>query len=85
MVHIVRPIDIISHSDGKHYTSLRAYEKSLDAKGQYIMEDRHYRQLSEKLQDEAHSAPRSKAPEYNHVHIDFNNGSVEKSLRNLDE
>lgn len=85
MVFIRKSIDVISPSDGKRYTSITQYEKSLESKGQYIMEDKSYRHLKERLNDEIRSAPAAQKEAYNHVHIDINNGRVEKSVRNLDE
>jgi hypothetical protein len=82
MVHIRRPIDLVSHSDGKRYTSLREYEKSLEDRGQYIMSDREFRETREKLLDEAHSQPK-KRETHNHVHIDIANDRIEKSTRDL--
>ena len=83
MVFISKSIDVISPVDGKRYTSLRDYERSLESKGQYIMEDKTYRQLKEKLNDEIHSAPQKKE-ELNHVHIDIANGRIVTSKRDLD-
>lgn len=81
MVHIIRPIDIISHSDSKHYTSMKKYEKSLHDKGQHIMSDREYKQIREKLLDTQGHREKPK-PAHNHVHIDFNNGRIETSVKN---
>lgn len=83
MAFIRKSIDIVSPADGLQYTSITQYEKALDSKGQHIMEDKAYRQLREKLNDEMRSAP-PKKEEHNHVHIDFANGRVEKSRRDLD-
>lgn len=82
MVFIRKSIDIVSPSDGKHYTDVRKYEKSLDQKGQQVMTDREYRHLREKLRDESASKPRPKE-EFNHVHIDLANDRVIKSKRDL--
>lgn len=79
MVFVRKSIDIISPSDGKHYTSITQYEKSLDKRGQHIMSDREYKTLSERCYDESKSAPKTKPVEHNHIHIDFANGRVEKS------
>jgi len=84
MAFIRKSIDVVSPSDGQHYTSITQYEKSLDRRGQHIMEDKSYRQLSEKLKDEMRSAPKKKE-EHNHVHIDFANGRIEKSKRDLND
>lgn len=82
MAHIRKSIDIISPSDGKRYTSIAKYEKSLDSKGQYIMEEKTFNRLRERLIDEGNSVHKSK-PEYNHVHIDLNNGRTEISKREI--
>lgn len=82
MVAYIRPIDIISHSDGKRYTSMRQYERSLESKGQYIMEDRTYRQMREQLSDNVNSAP-VKKEEFNHVHIDLANDRIIKSVKDV--
>lgn len=79
MVYIIRPIDIISHSDNKHYTSMKKYEKSLDDKGQHIMSDREYKQLREKVLDTEGKREKPK-PMHNHIHIDVNNGRFETSI-----
>jgi len=82
MAFIRRSIDIISPSDGRHYTSITQYEKSLDIKGQHILSDREYRDMKDRTLDQAHSAPQKKE-DFNHVHIDFNNGRIEKSKKDL--
>lgn len=82
MAHIRKSIDIISPSDGKRYTSISKYEKSLDSKGQYVMEEKAYNRLREKLMDESRSTNKNK-PIPNHVHIDLNNGRTEISERDL--
>ena len=79
MVNVIKGIDVVSHADGMHYTSLRQYEKSLESKGNYIMEDKQYKQLKEKIQDESRT-PKKKPEEYNHVHIDLANDRVIKSF-----
>jgi hypothetical protein len=82
MVFIRKSIDIVSPSDGKHYSSITQYERSLESKGQYIMEDKKYKELRQQLQDKD-SKPHAKNPEHNHVHIDFANGRIEKSKKDL--
>ena len=82
MVFIRKSIDIISPSDGKRYTDVTKYEKSLDKKGQYVMSDGEYKRMREKIRDEAASKPKSKE-DFNHVHIDFANDRVIKSKRDL--
>lgn len=77
MAFVRKGIDIISPSDGKHYTSITQYEKALDRAGQHIMSDREYKEVREKAGD----FKVEKQENYNHVHIDFNNGRVEKSRR----
>lgn len=84
MAFIRKSIDVVSPSDGQRYTSIAQYEKSLDSRGQHIMEDKTYRQLSEKLKDESRSEPKKPQEQYNHVHIDFANGRIEKSRKDLD-
>ena len=81
--YINKPIDIISPSDGKRYTSTREYEKSLHAKGQDVMTDKSYREMREQLYDERHSTPKT-SELHNHVHIDLRNGKVETSKKDLD-
>ncbi len=44
------------------------------------MEDKTFKQLSEKLNDERNTVQKPKE-QFNHVHIDFNNGRVEKSVK----
>ena len=83
MAFIRKSIDIISPADSQHYTSITQYEKALDSKGQHIMSDREYKQTKEKIMDEMRSAP-VKKDDSNHVHIDFANGRIEKSRRDLD-
>ncbi len=80
MIIIRKPIDIISHGDGKRYTSITKYEKALDQKGQYIMSDNEFKKMREQLRDESSSAPKPKE-NFNHIHIDFNNDTVTKSTR----
>lgn len=84
MVYVIKSREIFSHSDGKTYTSTREYEKSLHSRGQDVMEDRTCKMLIEKCRDEAKTV-RKKPDDFNHVHIDFANGRVEKSKRNLNE
>ena len=84
MVYVRKPIDIVSPSDGKRYTSISEYEKSLDRKGHYIMEDKTYKQLKERLLDEQ-KTPSKPEPAYNHIHIDFANGRVEKSVKDIND
>lgn len=80
MVFIRKSIDIISPSDGKHYTSITQYEKSLHSKGQDIMSDKSFKELRDKLRDTEKSPPK-KINDHNHVHIDFANGRVETSKK----
>jgi hypothetical protein len=80
MAFIRKNIDIISPSDGLRYTDVRKYEKSLDQKGQYVISDKEYRVLREKLQDEGRSQQKKKE-EFNHVHIDLANDRIIKSRR----
>ena len=82
MVLIRKGIDIISPSDGKRYTDITVYEKSLDKKGQYIMTQTEFHHLREKLRDESMSAPKKKE-DFNHVHIDLANDRVIKSKRDI--
>jgi hypothetical protein len=82
MAFIRKNIDIISPSDGKRYTDVRKYEKSLDQKGQYVMSEREFKNMREKLRDEASSQPK-KREEYNHVHIDLANDKIIKSKKDL--
>lgn len=80
MVFIRKPIDIISHADGKRYTSASEYDRSIERQNLHVMTEKEYKQTKERLMDEARSKPK-KREEYNHVHIDFNNGRIEKSKR----
>jgi hypothetical protein len=83
MVFIRKSIDVISPSDGKHYSSITQYERSLESKGQYIMGDRQYQELKQKLSDKDSSPrPPERAP-HNHVHVDFANGRIETSKKDL--
>jgi hypothetical protein len=82
MVLIRKSIDIVSPSDGQHYTDIVKYEKSLDQKGQYIMSDREFKDMRDKLRDESASRPK-KVDETNHVHIDLANDRIIKSKRDL--
>lgn len=77
MAFVRKSIDIISPADGKHYTSITQYEKALDKAGQHIMSDREYKETRERAGD----YKVEKQDNHNHVHIDFNNGRVEKSRR----
>lgn len=79
MVFIRKPIDVISHGDGKHYTSITQYEKALDKAGQHIMSDREFKNMREKARD-SDTTPK-KTSDHNHVHIDCNNGRVITSRR----
>lgn len=84
MVFTIRKsIDIVSPSDGKRYTSITEYERSLESKGQYIMEDKTFRELKERLQDEVISTPKPR-DNSNHVHIDLANDTIQKSHRDLE-
>lgn len=84
MVYVIKPIDIVSHSDGKRYTSTKEYEKALHAKGQDVMTDKGFKEMRERLYDERRSAP-PKDVGHNHVHIDLRNGKVETSKQDLGE
>jgi hypothetical protein len=84
MVFIRKSIDIISPSDGKRYTSITQYEKSLHSRGQDIMSEKRFHELRDQLRD-TEKAPPPKRDETNHIHIDFNNGTVEKSKRDLND
>ncbi len=78
--NVIKSREIFSHLDGKTYTSTREYEKSLHTTGHDVMTDKNFKQLSEKLHDERGVVQKPKE-QYNHVHIDFNNGRVEKSIK----
>jgi len=80
VVFIRKPIDVISPADGKHYTSVTQYEKALDRAGQHILSEREFKNMREKCGDEALSQ-RKEPEKHNHVHIDLNNGRVEKTWR----
>ena len=82
MVLIRKGIDIISPSDGKRYTDITVYEKSLDKKGQYIMTQTEFHHLREKLRDESSSSPKKKE-DFNHVHIDLANDRIIKSKQQV--
>ena len=82
MAFIRKSIDIISPSDGVHYTDVVKYEKSLDRKGQYVMSDREFKQMREKLRDDSASRQKNKE-EFNHVHIDLANDKIIKSKKDL--
>lgn len=84
MVNIIKPIDIISRHDGQRYTSTRELERSLHSQNKDIMTDKSFRETREKLLDIERSRPAAPPERYNHVHIDFNNGRVTKSKRDLD-
>jgi hypothetical protein len=84
MVNIIKPIDIISPADGRRYTSTREYERALHSKGQDVMTDKSFRETRERILDTERSAPKAPPERYNHVHIDFANGRVTKSKRDLD-
>lgn len=81
--NISKPIDVVSPADGKRYTSVREYDKAHHARGQDVMTDKSYRELREKLIDTSKSSPKSAPESYNHVHIDFSNGRVIKSKKDL--
>jgi hypothetical protein len=81
MVFIIKDsINVLSHADGKRYTSRREYERSLDKKSMQIMPDQQYKLMKEKIMDEIHSKPKKKEI-YNHVHIDMANDRIEKSYK----
>lgn len=82
MANLRKSIDIVSPSDGIHYTDVVKYEKALDQKGQHVMSDGEYRRLKEKLNDESRSQGR-KSEDFNHVHIDMANDRITKSKRSL--
>lgn len=84
MVFIIKSREIFSHSDSKTYNSTREYEKALHSRGQDVMEEKRYKETVEKLKDERNVVQKP-VEQFNHVHIDFNNGRVEKTMRNLDE
>lgn len=81
MVFIIKPIDIVSHHNGKRYTSTRQYERDLHKDGCDVMSDKQYRETREQLLDAERSAPKKAPDPVNHVHIDFNNGRIEKSYK----
>ena len=82
MVFVHKPIDVISHADGKRYTSTREYDKAHEARGQYVMSEKQYQETRERLIDESKSV-RKEPERYNHVHIDFANGRVIKSKKDI--
>jgi len=84
MVNIIRPIDIISPADGRRYTSTREYERSLHSNNKDIMTDKSFKETRERLLDIERSAPKAPPERYNHVHIDFANGKVTKSKRDIE-
>ncbi len=77
---IRKSIDIVSPADGQRYTSITQYEKSLHSRGQDIMTDKSFKETVERLRD-TEKAPPPKRDESNHIHIDFNNGTVTKEKR----
>lgn len=77
MVFIRKPIDIISRADGKHYTSVTAFEKALDKQNCWVYTEKEFQRMKEKILDESRSAPKQKL--YNNVNIDLNNDRIEKS------
>lgn len=81
--NINKPIDIVSPADGQRYTSVREYDKANHAMGKDVMTEKSFKALREKLIDESKSASKSPPERYNHVHIDFANGRVTKSKRDL--
>jgi hypothetical protein len=81
MVNIVKGIDIISHGDGKHYTSRMQLERSLESQGMYIKSDKECKQLIEKLNDIKHSKPKEYTEQHNHTHIDLRNMQATTSYK----
>lgn len=82
MVNVIKGIDIVSHGDGKHYTSRMQLERSLEKQGMYIKPDKECKQLVERLNDEKHS--KSREPQtnpHNHVHIDIRNMKTHTSYK----
>lgn len=84
MFGIRKSIDIISHQNGKKYTSVRQYERDLHNAGCDVMSEKNFKQMRERLYDERNSST-PKDIGHNHVHIDLRNGKVETSYRDLGE
>lgn len=78
-----KSIDIISPADGRRYESVTEYEKSVDKAGKYILTDREYKEMREKCYDERSTTQKTNPDSHNHVHIDFANGRVIKSRKDL--
>lgn len=84
MFGIRKSIDLVSHQNGKRYTSSREYERDLHNAGCDVMTDKSFKELRERLHDERNStAPKDNG--HNHVHIDLRNGKVETSYREIGE
>lgn len=76
---IRKSIDIVSPHNNQRYSSIKEYEKALQNDGCDIWTDKQFKETREKLLDQSLSKPKSKPEEFNHIHIDFNNGRIEKS------
>lgn len=83
MVNIIKPIDIISPADGKRYTSTREYERSLHSKNKDVMTDKSFKETRERLLDIERSKTQAPPERHNHVHIDFANGRITKTKRDI--
>lgn len=82
--NIIKSIDILSHQNGKRYSSTRQYERDLQQAGCNVMSDKSFKEMRERLYDERHSVPKTSQP-HNHVHIDLRNGNVTTSRKDLGE
>lgn len=83
MVYIIKSIDVVSPATGNRHTSMRSYERELHSKGQDIWTDKQFKETRERLQDVSRSAPQAPKEIHNHVHIDFNNGKVITSKKDV--
>lgn len=82
MVFVHKSIDVVSHADGKRYTSTREYDKAHHARGQDVMTDKAFKETRERLLD-TERTPRKEPERYNHIHIDLANGRVIKEKRDI--
>lgn len=78
-----KSIDIISPHNGKHYTEVTKYERDVDRAGKHILTEREFKDMREKCRDEMSSKPIPPKEQINHVHIDFANGRVIKTRKDL--
>lgn len=78
-----KSIDIISPHNGQHYTDVTKYERDVDRSGKHILSEREYKEMREECRDNMSSKQIPPKEQVNHVHIDFDNGRVIKSRKDL--